>query len=440
MRLAVVAAGFTPGEADQLRRAMGAWRRPGVIDEFRRKLLDGMLASGFTQQYAESIFHQIRGFGDYGFPESHAASFALLVYVSSWLKCHHQAAFTAALLNSQPMGFYAPAQLIRNARDHGVEIRGVDVNHSRWDCTLEKKGVRTHLPERPEGCFAQTGPDPFFWEKAEDAQGTVPIFPSEKWDCTPSETGEDCPPFRPDSERQQELALRLGLRQVRGFSESHAQRIDEIRQDGPFCSMEDFSRRTGLSHTVATRLAHAGAFKSLQLDRRNALWNALGQDRKEMPLFDALPPAADTQTALPEMSPIEEMLADYRNLGLTLGQHPMGFLREGLTELNVAPSEDLSILPKDRPVAVAGIVLVRQRPGTAKGITFVTLEDETGVANLIIRPEVWQRFRRVALTATVLLVRGRLQREGRVIHVLTNHLEDLSPQLTTLATRSRNFC
>ena len=389
MRLAVVAAGFTPGEADQLRRAMGAWRRPGVIDEFRRKLIEGMQANGFTQEYAKAIFRQIRGFGDYGFPESHAASFALLVYVSCWLKYHHQAAFTAALLNSQPMGFYAPAQLIRNARDHGVEVQPVDVNHSDWDCTLE-----------------EVSPTP-----AEDA-----------------------------NEPKKKLALRLGMRLLRGMSQAHGEMIVEARRNGSFHSMEEFTRRTGLSRAVATRLAKAGAFKSFGLNRRDALWHTLGQDRKELPLFDALPTATEEATTLPEMQPVEEMLADYRNLGMTLGKHPIGFLRPALDEMKIARADDLRVLPKDRPVAVAGVVLVRQRPGTAKGITFVTLEDETGVANLIIRPEVWKRFRSVALRANILLVRGRLQREGRVIHVLTSYLEDLSGRLAELAAGSRDFC
>ena len=383
MRLAVVAAGFTPGEADQLRRAMGAWRRPGVIDEFRRKLIEGMQSNGFSQEYAEAIFKQIRGFGDYGFPESHAASFGLLVYVSCWLKCHHQAAFTAALLNSQPMGFYAPAQLIRNARDHGVEVRPVDVNHSDWDCTLEK---------------------------AEGGKGKA------------------------------DLALRLGMRLLRGMSQTHGEAIEQTRMAGPFRSMEEFTRRTGLSRAVATRLAKAGAFKSFGLNRRDALWHALGQDKKELPLFDALSGTSDEATALPEMQPVEEMLADYRNLGMTLGKHPMGFLRPALDKMKIACADDLRVLPKDRPVAVAGVVLVRQRPGTAKGITFVTLEDETGVANLIIRPDVWKRFRNVALRANILLVRGRLQREDRVIHVLAHYIEDLSSRLTELAAKSRNFC
>jgi error-prone DNA polymerase len=224
------------------------------------------------------------------------------------------------------------------------------------------------------------------------------------------------------------------------MAQAHAEAIGQARTAGPFRSMEEFTRRTGLGRAVATRLAKAGAFKSFGFSRRDALWHALSQDRKELPLFDPLPYAPEEATALPEMQPVEEMLADYRNLGMTLGKHPIGFLRPALDKMKIARADDLRVLPKDRPVAVAGVVLVRQRPGTAKGITFVTLEDETGVANLIIRPDVWKRFRNVALRANILLVRGRLQREGRVIHVLTSYLEDLSGRLTELASKSRNFC
>ncbi len=435
MRLAVVAAGFTPGEADQLRRAMGAWRRPGVIDEFRRRLIDGMKSNGFSQEYAEAIFNQIRGFGDYGFPESHAASFALLVYVSSWLKCYHQAAFTAALLNSQPMGFYAPAQLIRNAQDHGVEALPVDVNHSDWNCTLE---LPTHIETRR---VSEAKPTSIELETRRVSEAKPTRLASE-------DTSQISPPApsasgpnhtRPD-DSPKPLALRLGMRLLRGMSQAHAEAIEQARRQGPFSSMEEFTRRTGLSTAVATRLAKAGAFKSFGLNRRDALWHALGQDRKELPLFAALPSAPDKPTALPEMQPVEEMLADYRNLGMTLGKHPMAFLRPALDEMKIARADDLRVLPKNCPVAVAGVVLVRQRPGTAKGITFVTLEDETGVANLIIRADVWKRFRSVALRANILLVRGRLQREGRVIHVLASYLEDLSTRLTELASKSRNFC
>ena len=396
MRLAVAAAGFTPGEADQLRRAMGAWRRPGVIDQFRRKLIDGMRANGFSEEYAEAVFGQIRGFGDYGFPESHAASFALLVYVSAWLKHHYPAAFAAALLNSQPMGFYAPAQLVRNAREHGVEVLPVDVNHSDWDCTLEERG-------QGSGFRVQNS--------------EIPNPPITKF----------------------QMFLRLGFNMLNGMSAAHAERIEQARQEGPFRSLDDFVRRTGLSRAVVTRLARAGAFGSLELDRRAALWEALGQDQRKLPLFDRID--EPTHPAfLPPMSAAEEVLADYRSAGLSLRAHPLQFLRADLERLGVVPAESLKTWPDGKPVRVAGIVLVRQRPGTAKGITFVTLEDETCTANLIVRPSIWRRCREAALAATVLLAHGRLQRQGQVVHVLTTKLEDLSPWLRQLGSQSRDFC
>lgn len=407
MRLAVVAAGFTPGEADQLRRAMGAWRRPGVIEQFHRKLVDGMQANGFSPEYAEAVFGQIRGFGDYGFPESHAASFALLVYVSAWLKYHYPAAFTAALLNSQPMGFYAPAQLVRNAREHGVEVLPADVNHSDWECTLED-----------------------------------------------------------DS-----FALRLGFNMLQGASATHIEQIGQARRDGPFSSVEDFAQRTGLSRAVISRLAKAGVFGSLQLNHRTALWEALGQDQAELPLFDRKPAGGTTQecrlqdeegkmhsgsakssfcrlrpsnppasVCLPPMSPAEEVLADYRTAGLSLRAHPLEFLRANLEQRGVVTAASLKTLSNGESVCVAGIVLVRQRPGTAKGITFVTLEDETGTANLIVRPAIWRRYREAALGATILAAHGCLQRQGHVIHVLTAKLENLSPWLQKLGSQSRDFC
>ena len=389
MRLAVVAAGFTPGEADQLRRAMGAWRRPGLIDRFHKKLIAGMLAHGLSEPYAEAVFRQIRGFGDYGFPESHAASFALLVYASAWLKYHYPAAFCCGLLNSQPMGFHGPAQLVRNAREHGVEVRPVDINASDWDCTLET--VASPAP-------------------GANAPGSPP--------CATA-------------------ALRLGLRMLDGFSESHARRIEAARKTGPFPSLEDFAQRTGLSRTVVTRLAKAGAFGSLRLNRRVSLWHALAQDGVDLPLFRS--PQPDAPTELPVMSPAEEVVADYRTTGLSLQGHPLALLREGLDRLGVVPADILATWPDGKPVSVAGIVLVRQRPGTAKGITFVTLEDETAAANLIIRPDVWRRFRSSALRATILLAHGRLQRQGLVIHVLVTRLEDISNRFSKLASQSRDF-
>jgi error-prone DNA polymerase len=398
MRLAVVAAGFTPGEADQLRRAMGAWRRPGIIEQFHKKLVDGMLARGMPAEYAEAVFLQIRGFGDYGFPESHAASFALLVYVSAWLKYHYPAAFCAAILNSQPMGFYAPAQLVRNAREHGVEVRPVDVNRSQWESGLEEM------------------------QNAE---------------CRMLNEGEQDSSF---CILHSDFCISLGFHMLEGMAEAHAARIVEARGDRPFRSLEDFTQRTGLGQAVITRLAKAGAFGTLGLDRRASLWHALAQDQKELPLFAGHEANDEPEPALPPMSPAEEVLADYRTAGLSLSAHPLKFLRASLDSLGVAQAEQLKTWPNNRPVSVAGLVLVRQRPGTAKGITFVTLEDETGQANLIIRPTVWQRFRKAAMGATVLLAHGQLQRHEQVIHVLVTRLENLSDRLKDLAPQSRDFC
>ncbi len=375
MRLAVVAAGFTPGEADQLRRAMGAWRRPGIIEQFHQKLIDGMQSKGLSLEFAENVFRQISGFGEYGFPESHAASFALLVYVSSWLKHYYPAAFCAALINSQPMGFYAPAQLVRGAREHGVEVRPVDVNASDWDCTLE--------------------------------QG----------------------------------AVRLGMRLVGGLSEASARVIEAARGEQPFTGWDDFMRRTRLSRAVASRLAEADAFSSLELDRRSALWQALAEEKKPrpLPLFGELAADDEPLVPLPRLATSEEVTADYRTAGLSLRAHPMQFVREALDARGILPAEQLATHPADRHVCTAGIVLVRQRPGTAKGITFVTLEDETGVSNLIVRQDVWQKYYRVARTAAAFVAHGRLQRQGQVIHVLVTKLEDLSELLRGLTSQSRDF-
>ncbi|MCX7700334.1 MAG: error-prone DNA polymerase, partial [Gemmataceae bacterium] len=382
MKLAMVAAGFTPGQADQLRRAMGAWRRHGVMDKFRDQLIHGMLERGYTQDFAERVYEQICGFGEYGFPESHAASFALLVYVSAWLKCYFPAAFCAALLNSQPMGFYAPAQLVADARRHGVEVRPIDVNHSHWDCTLEVE------------------------------PGTSP---------------PTAPP-----------ALRLGLRLVRGLSRTEAEQLVTARNGGPFLSFADLVRRTGLRSGSLKRLAQADAFGSLTIHRRQALWQAL-PERGPLTPWDQTnvetPPPAD----LPAMSLFAEVLADYRATSLTLRPHPISFLRPQLRRLGAVPAHTLAALKNDSRVKVAGVVLLRQRPGTANGVTFMTLEDETGTVNLIVHRRTWERYRRVARSAVALIARGRLQSDGQVIHVLVTQLQDLSEQLAELEQRSRDF-
>jgi error-prone DNA polymerase len=373
MRLAEVAAGFTRGEADQLRRAMAGWRRPGLIEKFRTKLIDGMLANGLTMEFAERVFQQIKGFGEYGFPESHAASFAILAYVSAWLKYHYPAAFCAALINSQPMGFYAPAQLVRDARNHGVEVRPADVNCSRWDCTLE------------------------------------------------------------------EGAMRLGLRMIRGIGQATAELIEQAREAGDFRSLDDFAKRTKLEQSILTRLSDADAFRSLALDRRQSLWQSLGRCREYRPLFDG---ADECEPLVPliAMNEREEVVADYQTVGLSLKAHPLLFYRAQLNDRHVVPAASLAKIKDGEFIRVAGLVLLRQRPGTAGGIIFVTLEDETGQANLVIKQSVWKRFYKVARTARAFIAHGRLQKSGElgneIIHLVVSKLEDL---MVTVHTRSRDF-
>ncbi|MEC9009551.1 MAG: error-prone DNA polymerase, partial [Planctomycetota bacterium] len=336
MRLAVVAAGFTPGQADQLRRAMGAWRRPGIIEQFHRKLVEGMTRRGYDVVFAERVFRQIRGFGEYGFPESHAASFALLVYVSAWLKRHHPAAWTASLLNSQPMGFYAPAQLVADVRKHGVEVRAVDINHSQWDCTIAGE------VEWVGGCAA-------------GAEG--------------------------DSSG---VALQLGLRMVRGLSHEVGQKVVQVRGDVGFGSVSEVARRVGLSEAVMARLARADVFGSLRTGRREALWDALA-DRGEHPLWGSV--LGEQPVAWPDMTRGEGVVADYRSVGLSLRGHPFEPLRDQVARMGAVATSRLSRLPHGHSLAVAGLVLLRQRPSSARGVTFVTLEDEAGVANLIVKQE-----------------------------------------------------
>ena len=373
MRMAIVAAGFTPSEADALRRAMATFRRTGRIHVFRTKMIEGMVARGYACDFAERCFHQIEGFGEYGFPESHAASFALLVYASAWLKCHHPEAFACALLNSQPMGFYAPAQIVRDAREHGVELCPVDVNHSEWDCTIGPVG----------------GP------------------------------------------RRSLLALRLGFRQIKGMGEADAQKLVAGRGDG-YADSYALARRSGLGPAVLERLAEADAFRSLGLDRRAALWTVRGLGEAPLPLFAAAEralAARELPVALPPAGLGEEVRADYASLRLSLKSHPLAFLRAALTSHGITPSAELGALPHGAQVEVAGLVLVRQRPGSANGVIFATLEDETGPANIIIWPATFARFRRVVLSARLMGIAGRLQREGIVTHVVAERVFDLSPYL-----------
>jgi len=458
MRLAIVAAGFTPGEADQLRRAMGAWRKTGVIAKFHEKLVTGMLERGYDGEFAERVFKQISGFGEYGFPESHAASFALLVYVSAWIKRYYPASFAAALINSQPMGFYAPAQLVRDAREHGVSVLPADVNFSNWDCTLEplsdsKSRATFPLHRGGEGQGEGFATQDDFRSSPRRAGDVSPLMPPSPVTTPspliapqPNNQGLDIPRSptskqrAANSHREHAHALRLGFRLLRGFSEEHARAIEKARAKGPFKSLEEFARRTQLGRATLQILARADAFASLKIDRRDAFWKSL-PSRDHLPLFDdpSVPPTEEDSPELPVMTAQDEVVEDYSAAGLTLRKHPVSFLREQLSALRVVTAEQLAELTPDRRVKVAGLVLMRQRPSTASGITFVTLEDETGVANLVVYPSVWQQFRPTARFASVMLATGRLQREGDVIHVVCDRLDDVSEMLAQIESKARNF-
>jgi error-prone DNA polymerase len=410
MALAVVAAGFTPGEADQLRRAIAAWKRSGnQIARFGEKLIGGMRARGYGQRFAEQVFGQIQGFSGYGFPESHAASFAMLVYVSAWLKRHHPAAFTAALLNSQPMGFYAPAQLVRDAREHGVEVRPVDVLRSAWDCSLEdavEAGDAVDAAHGPAG-WGATGP-----------------------------------------------ALRLGLRMVSGLREEDGRAVvDAARACGTFSSVEALWRSSGCSLHALRRLAAADAFAGMGVPRQQALWQVRALRDGDAPVLDEAAEQGATlfdmsPQPLPAVPPLQTVAADYAGAGLSLRDHPIRFLRESLARRGAVPCAALRAIGEGgtpRPTAsVAGLVLCRQRPSTASGIVFMTLEDESGIANLIIRPKAYERMRRVARGAMAVLAEGTVEHRSGVTHLLVRRMTDLGGELESLAgggitQRARDF-
>jgi len=376
MQIAVVAAGFTAGEADRLRRAMAAWRRKGGLEPFRQRLIDGMLARGYELDYAERIFKMIQGFGEYGFPESHAASFALLVYISAWVKCHHPAAFAAALLNSQPLGFYAPSQIVQDAKRHGVEVRAVDVTASDWDCTLEH--------------------------------------------------GADGSP-----------AVRLGLRMVKGLSEEGAERIANARRGRAFADMEDFAVRAQVNRHDLDCLSEADALKPLAGHRRLALWAALGMELGRAPL--AMTQRKETQPDLLAPAEGEEIVSDFRRLGLTLRRHPLALLRAQLGALRFASAEEVQAARHGQLIRAAGIVTGRQRPGTASGVTFVTLEDETGCINVVVWRDLAGRQRKELLGSRLLGVHGTIEKKGKVVHLIAGRLVDHSLLLGRLVTASRDF-
>ena len=386
MQLAVVAAGFKPGDADKLRRSMGAWRRKGELERYRAQLLDGMAARGFAPEFAQRLCDQIEGFGSYGFPESHAASFALLVYFSAWLKRFEPAAFLCGLLNSQPMGFYAPAQLIQDARRHGVVVRGPDVTASEWDCTLE----------------------------VAEADGTTPALP-----------------VRPDP------AARLGLRLVKGVSRVAMERLLNARRERAFASVDDLAVRAALEPAEVSRLAAAGALAALAGHRRQALWQAAALQHGEGVLAQA--PVRERQAELAAPREGEELIADYARLGFTLGRHPLALLRERLAQMRFVTAENILCCADRQLARAAGLVTCRQRPGSANGTMFMTLEDETGVVNVIVSVELLERQRRELLGARLLGVYGQIRREGKVVHLVAGRVVDHSALLGALAARSRDF-
>jgi error-prone DNA polymerase len=380
MQLAIVAAGFSPGEADRLRRAMGAWKRSGGIEHFKDKLLGGMAANGYSEEFAQRIYKQMLGFGEYGFPESHSASFALLVYDSSWLKCHEPAAFTCALLNSQPMGFYGPAQLVRDARAHGVEVRPVDVQESAYESTLQRR-----------------------------------------------EDGEP--------------ALRLGMRMIKSLSEAGAMRIEAARRERRFESVQDLARRADLDRGDLEALAAAGALSALSGNRHLAYWEVAGTERS-LPLAPQGERAGSIEEGRPMLeAPTEgqRIVADYASVGLTLGRHPMALLRDRFERNRLLTAGDLACVAHGKKVRTAGIVLMRQRPQSARGVTFLTLEDETGQVNVIVWESVGREQRRAMVESRLLEVQGELQRQEGVMHVIARRLIDRSSLLGELLTRSRDF-
>jgi error-prone DNA polymerase len=393
MQIAIVAAGFSPPEADKLRRAMATFRRVGTIGQMKAKFIDGMIANGYAPDFAESSFRQIEGFGEYGFPESHAASFALLVYASSWVKCHYPDVFAAALLNSQPMGFYAPGEIVRDAQEHGVEVRPPDVNHSNWDNALEE------------------GPPAADFLHSRHAEMKDDV--------------------------RSRRAIRLGFRQIAGLREDEFRRLAAAMAAG-FSSLREVWLRGGVSSAAIERLAEADALRSLGLDRREALWAARALNRvggeEDLPLFGcAAIGGCEPDVDLPALRIGEHVVEDYRTLRLSLKAHPAALLRDELTARGVTEADRLSTMRNGARVLTVGLVLIRQRPDTASGVIFMTLQDETNIANIIVWPAVFERFRTEVLGARLCAVEGRIQNEHGVVHVIAERLYDYSPLLAQLS-------
>ena len=491
MQIAIVAAGFTPDEADKLRRAMATFRHVGTIHTFREKFIVGMVGNGYAREFAERCFSQIEGFGEYGFPESHAASFAHLVYVSSWIKRHYPDVFCAAILNSQPMGFYQPAQLVRDAREHGVEVRHPDINLSDWDCTLEplpqtpppprggrmeRHGLSSPIATLNSATDRRAKSDgvPGGGDRSRARQTPPPDAPNELAPRGPArlphrskETaltrGASSSPLEGEGEmraaveenpqeRETRCAVRLGLRLVGGLAEEMTKEtILEVRGDG-YGDIPSLWMRSGAPIGMLERLADADVFRSIGLDRRAALWAVKGLDggalhtgpKRAISTHNPLMTWGTTRAGtgdlfderyveLPETTLGEHVVHDYAAISLSLKAHPVAFFRQGLARRGVITSAahwDDKLA--GRRVTVAGLVLVRQRPGTAKGVIFLTLEDETGIVNVVVWPKVFENNRRTVMTAQFLQVRGKIEREGLVIHVVAEHLVDLSEKLRAL--------
>ncbi|MFA4980291.1 MAG: OB-fold nucleic acid binding domain-containing protein, partial [Sphingobacterium sp.] len=373
MEIAIVAAGFTPAEADELRRSMATFKAKGQVSAFYKKMVDGMVKKNYTEEFAIRVFKQLEGFGSYGFPESHAASFALLVYVSSWLKYYYPDIFAASLLNSQPMGFYQPAQIVIDAQKHGVKVRPIDINHSSWDNTLEGEIGKPH-------------------------------------------------------------ALRLGLRQIKGFSMEEAVVLTQGRQSAysSITGMMD----VGLSLIALEKLADADAFTSLGVDRRQALWEITALGDRPIALFEGQTSesAMEGQIELPLLTKSQHVVADYARTSLSIKAHPVSFLRGKLDLLHVVPTAKLGLIKNDIPVKVCGLITVRQRPGTSKGVLFITIEDDTGFSNIVVWSNVFEKYRKEILRAKLLMVAGKIQVEGEVIHVIAQRCFDMSGLLKDLTT------
>jgi error-prone DNA polymerase len=413
MQICMIAAGFTGGEADELRRAMAAWKRKGGVHRFERRIFDGMAERGYPKEFAEQIFQQILGFGEYGFPESHAYSFAILAYLSSWLKCHEPAVFLAAMLNSQPMGFYGPSQLVQDGRRHGVEVLPVDVTVSDWDCTLEAASLPLPLAGEGRGEGAASN---------SNVGGPSDAPPSPR---PSSASGRGSP------------AVRLGLRMVQSLPQVAAERLVKARSERPFSSVEDLARRASLAPHELQALARADALAPLAGHRRQQTWVAAGQETPPALLADA--PVGETALALPEAPEGEQILFDYAALGLTLRRHPVALLRPRLARRGWRSAEELARLPDGRPAWACGIVTMRQQPDTANGTIFVTLEDETGSVNVIVWRHVREQQRRALLGSRLMAVAGQWQARDGVAHLVARRLLDMTPWLGRLATVSRDF-